>query len=155
MTYPARVSRQTMDSPASPAAEPQHFRPKVLRRPASLQEVPLAAPEPTPPTRALTIARIEPTPPPAITAPAARPWQEDARFGFAMVLIVLLVNLLLVFGLRHSGGPDVSISLQTTPSDTAAAAPVPEVTTYARPVEPRRQPRAVNLLGADDLPLDQ
>ena len=81
--------------PEAAAAEPQ-ARPKFSRRPASFSR---PAPTELLPSDAIGTEPSLPPFRPVHAAPAA--WQEDARFGIVMLLILLLVNVLLVYGLAH------------------------------------------------------
>lgn len=121
-------------------------RPKLSRRPASFSR---PAPD-TAPLATSALMPLEPLPLAAASAPvrpaspaAPTAWQEDARFGIAMLLLVALVNIALVYSLPLL--PHTEATVQ--PSQVAAKAPsMPEavgrgpdgVTLYSQPVEERR-----------------
>ena len=62
------------------------------------------APEPLN-TSALPVVTKTPERAPATTAQHSHNWQEDGRFGLALVLIVLVVNVALSFALPFIGAP--------------------------------------------------
>lgn len=95
-------------------------RPKFSRRPASFSR-PAADPAPAAPATPAPLPLV-PEDTPALATPGAlvlrapsimaRPWQEDVRFGVVMVLLVVLVNLALFYGLKYLPLP----TLRTPPT---------------------------------------
>ena len=134
-------------------------RPKFSRRPASFSRASAPAPASTVsdvPTfitpEAAPLAPLAPKFKP-IVPPERHAWQEDARFGIAMLLIVLLVNVLLVSLLRHL--PDRA---QDSPVTTIAKAPtMPQqigedgsgVTLYSQPEAERQTIEQLDLRNHD------
>ncbi|MEJ0009931.1 MAG: hypothetical protein WDN72_05050 [Alphaproteobacteria bacterium] len=94
------------NAPASarPSGGEEAVRPKVLRRPAQFSRavpVPLAAePPPTPVANLPALA----TPTPAM----GRAWQEDVRFGLALIVSLFFINLVMVWLVPHLPGTDAA-----------------------------------------------
>ena len=139
-------------------------RPKFSRRPASFSRAtassaPIAAPAPTVPPAPTDTTPLKETAlalrPPA--APTTTAWQEDARFGVVMLLLVLVVNLALIYGL-----PLLTVSTPHTPAIplvTQTKAPsMPDavgrtgagVTLYSQPETERRTSFLFDLHNASD-----
>lgn len=134
----------TVAPPTSAASEPQ-ARPKVLRRPAqfSRKADPLvsdAAPISTPAAPSLS-------PVPVSTARSivkfAPGWQDDGRFGVAIIFCLVLFNVVLAFTLSHtpretvSSGPS-TVTLMNNASMPSAVRHGPDsgVTVYSEPRTP-------------------
>lgn len=123
-------------------------RPKFSRRPASFSRAAppaaaMAEPAPAQAAHSSTDLVLRPEPIPASTA--HRPetaWQEDARFGVAMLVLVLLVNLALIYGLPLLPRPSPAspteqvVKIPTMP-DAMGSTPA-GVTLYSQPAEERR-----------------
>lgn len=125
------------DERESPAAA----RPKIMRRPAHFSG---------PPTQ------DTPTPPPTTPAKAAsapitvgmRPWQEDGRFGLALVVILLMVNLGLMLWLprlQPRATPVDSVAMPVIIGSKSDALPS-AVTLYS---QPSARSQAIHVLGAE------
>ncbi|MFA6920721.1 MAG: hypothetical protein WC216_02670 [Gallionella sp.] len=113
-------------------------RPKLARRPASFART----------TATVMPIHDEPLAPPAATNPKTHltpinAWQEDARFGVAMLIIIVLVNAALVYGLPLLP----ATNSDNSPSQVAGKAPtMPSamstrnegVTMYSQPEQERR-----------------
>jgi hypothetical protein len=125
----ARSLAQSFSPEAAASSQPlREARPKVMRRPAqfSSSRSPTTSPN-APVTGAINLqdTRIDSTPLPQLSppAPATKLWQDDARFGIAMLTIVVLVNLALILWLPH---------MRTT---LAPIAPITPIITSPTPVE--------------------
>ncbi len=138
---------QPGDGPAEPAA-----RPKFSRRPASFSraDMPPALPEPGPmPTDIPAIARrVEKN------EPSGAAWQEDTRFGIAMLLLVLIVNVLLVYGLAHLPGGRHELAATEMPAKESPMPPVADdaesgVTLYSQPEAEQRTIEQLDLRNHD------
>lgn len=126
-------------------------RPKFARRPASFSRSEPDAEAPLPPA----LPKIAAAPKlPAIPPSHPHAWQEDARFGIVMLLLVLLVNLALAYGLPYQP----AARIVTEPTQVEAKAPAMpsaighernRVTTYAQPDGERRTIRQLDLREAD------
>lgn len=120
----ASQPRMTPDEDATAA------RPKVMRRPAQFSK---AAPPAMADTPHLPIP-VAPEPP-APRAMRSHPWQEDGRFGLALVAILLAVNLALMLWLPHLV-PAPATTAPQNPVVILGAAPAvtsQPVTLYAQP----------------------
>lgn len=135
----------TGPTPGDPAGDAS-VRPKFSRRPASFSRGTPQA-EPLAPAAAAAPADTVPAFLPALVpaAPAERVWQEDARFGAVMLVLVLLVNIALVYGLpllpvtlASSGPTQVTAKSPTMPDAIGRANPGSSVTLYSQPAEERR-----------------
>ena len=108
-------------------------RPKVMRRPAHFSTAPDA---PSPRAQPVDDERITTLPAP-VSAPtvSSRIWQDDARFGTVMLLIVVLVNMGLMVWLPHIRVPVAShnATIEQAAPITQDAAPVTGVTLYTKP----------------------
>ncbi len=124
-------------------------RPKFSRRPASFSRPapgagPIAAPAAAPiPTSTDALEPLAATQPNRVPTLVTNAWQEDARFGVVMLVLVLLVNLALVYGLPllpHGNvvrGNDQITFKAPTMSDAVGRTPA-SVTLYSQPEEERR-----------------
>lgn len=136
-------------------------RPKFSRRPASFSR----ATVPSAPVAVPVESASEPASPlpnratkhqlPATIATTETPWQEDARFGIVMLVLILLVNLALVYGLPLLPAS----SAQDGPTQVAAKAPTMpnainrrtnDVTLYSQPEEERRTIYLLDLHSTSD-----
>lgn len=137
--------------PTDPSAPLPHsavegaVRPKFSRRPASFSRTAVA--------EELTSEKIDATP---MHAPARgkrpvlnfTPWQEDARFGIVLLVLIALVNMALVYGLPLL--PQEALS--SSPTQVEAKAPsMPRVTgnsgdTVTLYSQPDRERRTIYLL---------
>jgi hypothetical protein len=143
----ARNLAQSFSPEAAASSQPlRDARPKVMRRPAQFSSSRSPAISPNAPvTRAINPqdTRIESAPSPQLSppAPAAKLWQDDARFGIAMLTIVVLVNLALILWLPHMRTPSVPtvpvIPVMTLPtpveSSIGEVEPSPPLTLYTKP----------------------
>lgn len=131
-------------STSQPAGEPL-ARPKVMRRPASFTRPSPAVATPSPaamaPAPPLTAdLRVSAPEQPLAAAPATqltnRPWQEDARFGLVLALILLVLNAALFWSLPklRSATPSASAPQEQATSPAPVASPV--VTVYTHPAAP-------------------
>jgi hypothetical protein len=120
-------------SPYAPNAEetPHMARPKLLRRPPQFSEIPEKLPAPTE-----SAFQLQTVPAPAESLPAAHPWQDDARFGMVMLVVVIVVNLALMAWLPHLGRVDnisaSPIAIQNSAMPASTIAVNPQITTYSR-----------------------
>lgn len=123
-------------------------RPKLLRRPAQFS-APTDAPGSTEIVLHPTLSL--PTPIESTPAPPARSWQDDGRFGFLMLAIVLVTNLVLMAWLPHLHQPTkaTAASVGTVnsimPTATGGNTPAPAITTYARPSDAVNPPRIISV----------
>jgi hypothetical protein len=120
-----------------------HVRPKFSRRPVSFSrtsphqtDVPLLEPTSEP----LQLAR--PSSLPAMREPHLS-WQEDARFGVVMLVLVVLVNIALMVGLPllPASEPNIlpmQVNAKAPSMPVAVGKPSSEVTIYSQPDEERR-----------------
>ncbi len=143
--------------PDSTPSEPL-VRPKVMRRPAHFSATTVAktpAPSAPAPARPRDTASenenlaASPAAPAASTSPAQKPWQDDIRFGIALLSILVLVNFALIMWLPHMRTPSAQGTTQTVVTTPAAQAPKPleaPLTFYSKPEEPA----AVHVLGGAD-----
>ncbi|MFM9889685.1 MAG: hypothetical protein ACKVOE_03435 [Rickettsiales bacterium] len=130
-------------------------RPKVMRRPAQFSQ-------PTPPVVAETqLAALPVVSEPSLARlPRTYPWQDDGRFGLALVAILVVVNLALLLWLPHLlPQPIATATRNPLVMLGQAAAPTPAplpVTLYAQPSRARLYTAPVHVLGespALDLPV--
>ncbi len=137
-------------------------RPKVMRRPAHFSAVPVVvekdAPAATTPAPnvpaplADELLRTEPTPPPLPPSHALRSWQDDARFGVAMLFIVLVVNLGLMLWLPQLQPSTATMAMQnTTPATPIPTAAANALTFYHSRIPETAAP-VVHILGAPEEP---
>lgn len=106
----------------TPAPSEGVAKPKIMRRPAqfskpAIRHDPAASADTRIEANAATSASTAPH------TPALRPWQDDARFAFALLAIVIIVNLAL----------SVWLAPKTTVSPAASPAPIALVTPIAEP----------------------
>lgn len=120
-------------------------RPKFSRRPASFSRPQPGGGSVAPATDEVLLTPSVPVTPATVrpVVPTPTPWQEDARFGVAMLVLVLLVNLALVYGLPllpsgqyPSEGPKQAIAKAPTMPDAMGRRG--GVTLYSQPEEERR-----------------
>jgi len=143
-TRPVRAEN-TVAAEVTPASPEVTNRPKVMRRPANFSAATASRPMPFEPLP----ADLLPTPP---THAAARSWQDDGRFGLAMLVVVMMVNLLLTlaFSSPQAAKEVETTIIQSSGDPRAHATTVTEsspVTIYAQPVA---QPAAVQLLDFEE-----
>ncbi len=143
------------DTPYAESGAEIAARPKFARRPASFSRgtpTPMAA-MPAPSSEADTPKLTARTALPALAlhGPAHTAWQEDARFGVVMLVLVLLVNIALVYGLSH-----LPTGTTATPGPTQVTAKAPSmpqavnrsdngITFFTQPSEARRTLQQFNL----------
>ena len=98
MSYPNSLAPKLV-SDNTPSAETEPLaRPKVMRRPTHFSNAPSAPSIPIPklPTEVEASAPL-----PAASLPVRMAWQDDARFGLVMLVIVVLVNIGIMLWLPH------------------------------------------------------
>lgn len=127
-------------------------RPKVLRRPSQFS-TPVNTPAAQPVN--LPVPVLQSTEQPA--GIRSSPWQEDGRFGLALVLILLVVNLALMLWLPHLRQPPAAtdFSALAAPTEQATLTRRTEtqpVTLYSQPSRLRLAPSAAALQETPLLP---
>jgi hypothetical protein len=139
------LAQNVPEDTAATARMEAHVRPKVMRRPATFSSVQGQPSMPTihlPPATPLAETENEnlalSVPPLALSVSApTKLWQDDLRFGVAMLTILVLVNLALIAWLPHlrRGEP---LPVRTEFTYTTPAAHVTQqtpLTIYAKPPE--------------------
>ena len=117
------LAEQNYDDGANAPRSEQVARPKVMRRPANFSSSGTAMPTIHLPT-ATKADSIEENENLALSVPAlptvipvyARQWQDDLRFGIAMLTILILVNLALIAWLPRLEHPELATT-NTAASD--------------------------------------
>lgn len=158
------AKRLTADAPAF-AASGAPARPKVMRRPNQFAAARPAAPVTDMPSPAPTTAMETALPVPtaaANEAPASTPWQDDARFGAVLVLVLLAVNAALLVALPYlnHGAPAAAAgtAIAAGSADTAPAAPItlytkpapsPLLPNWGEPQATHSEAPVVNILGGE------
>lgn len=124
------------------AGEPAS-RPKFSRRPASFSRPPSEDGPVAVPAASEKLPVPVPAAAAASTTPHGTPWQEDARFGIALLIVVVIINTALVWGLPllpdhtvRSGPTQVTAKAPTMPD--AIGREEGHVTLYSQPEEERR-----------------
>ncbi len=116
---------------ASTLTEPA-IRPKVMRRPAHFAGGETLAAGADSAAETANIPTI-----PTLYTPPARYWQEDARFGLALVLLVVVINALLILCLPLAGKgarmPGATFASAEPNAPVASEAPAGLVTIYTQP----------------------
>jgi len=149
----------TSQEPATPA------RPKVMRRPAHFSDIrpaPSVAPAIVLPA-ATTIDENENLSasaplPAAVALPPSKPWQDDVRFGIAMLTIVVLVNVALMLWLpnmRPTNIPAADVKNEAT-AGAVTTPPDHSLTFYTKPgaepivTQPPASAEPARILGGAD-----
>ena len=140
-------SSNGMILPSAPSvAEDGASRPKFSRRPASFSPAEVREELPA------RVVRMQPEKPKPSVAVTATPWQEDIRFGLALVALLLLANLGIIYlmPLLNVREPRESIRDTTVTSESVphSAGDDSGVTVYAQPEEERSIPQQLNLQNA-------
>lgn len=85
--------------------------------------------------------------------PATRPWQEDGRFGLALILVLLAVNLGLMLWLPPMTALHSTVNAASVPVVIGTAEPLHAPVTLYRQSAEARQP--VHILGLPEPTLRQ
>lgn len=134
----------------------QPVRPKVMRRPSHFsQKGPALTNEPAFLTEkhddALDLSQPPASVPMLALTPAAKAWQDDARFGAVMLAVVVIVNVALMLWLPHirpipNKLPDALVTSETAVPTVQPDEPLSPVTLYTKPVTQTDEP-VVHILG--------
>ena len=136
----------------APVTNGTNARPKVLRRPQHFARKPSLEDPPATAEAAIPALVAEPLPLPARSAgrragdrapePAKEPhWQEDSRFGIALILLVAAINLILALSLPLMQKPRSHRGPATTYLSGAASMPAPIARTSAAGVTVYSEPQ--------------
>ncbi len=121
-------------------------RPKVMRRPATFSAPSHQGPLP------FEMLKIPPVVE-HVATPQYRPWQDDGRFGIALLAIVVIINVLLAVAIPSPHRAPISFAEKATiahsDNDSFMAAPTTKehatVTIYAQPSDDRRSTQFFDL----------